>query len=205
MAYSAQTLDNADVRPEGFMVVVRPWTDSTTKATGAFVDLGHVFDPNPTVDQTTVDVFTSRDGTRELIKTLSTSILQTLEFSTYNVTDTAVWGLWKGVTTSTTANGTFAKNDVEQITCEAMVIYKSGEDGGLHRVAYYPKVDISGNGEGGGGGEEAKYLTFLMSVLADSTYTAVAGIDATTPAMPRGWEGLVDDTDLTAVMNLVAG
>ena len=200
MAFTVgNTIVASDVNVLGLLIYFRP------NKVGAFVDLGHVQNPQRTIDQQELDIQSARTGRLLTVKKLTTSLSKGLTFESMSSTETSVLELHRGSSAAgSTALGTFVAEDVTPTEGDLLIVQRNAETGGPIRVEYRPSCQIKGTDEQSGDGESVALLNFEVTVLADENYTIPATLDGNETAAPLGFVGVVAEDDLENVLDIIA-
>jgi hypothetical protein len=206
MAFTAtNTVASGNIVIAGFTVYFRAWASATTKATGAWIDLGYVLNPSRSDEQIVKEIRSARTGKSLVVKSVTTGRTLTIGFDTNSLDDNSVLGLHAGGTVTAGTNADVVVDDVNAQKGELLIVALNAETGGVAFMEYHPAVDLKGNGKTFGDGENEAALSFEATVLSDDAYTIPATIDAGTTSAPYGWFALVASDKISTVKDAIAG
>lgn len=172
-----------------------------------FHDFGHVRSPNREQDLTELEIKSARLGKLATIKKITTESSLEFTFDSASVLDQKTVELHSGGEAGTGDIGTNAHYAVEDFVGtkgSLLLVQENAESSEQERVAYYPSVQIKGDGEESGDGENEATLTFRVTVTPDEAYTIPGALAAATPAAPYGFRYVVNPGDLQAVLDAIA-
>lgn len=192
----------SDVNVLGLIIYFRPAGQTP------FIDLGHVQNPQRTVDQQEQDIQSARTGKLLTIKKLTVSLSKGLTFETLSATSSEILELHRGRrrgTAPTAPLGVFIPDDVTPTEGELLIVQNNAETGGPIKVEFRPKAQLKGTDEQSGDGENPAILTFDATVLQNETYRIPASLAADTPLAPLGFTGVTTAGNLAAVLSAIGG